>query len=118
MLGIKQLSDVALHEWVAQLYATAISDCQEAKEHLAAGSDVLAYVAFLQADNTLTELINTLDVENDGDIAHMLQQYYQDIQRRLQMANQNQDAEEIQKVTALLRQLAAIWQHMGSLEAL
>lgn len=118
MLGIKQLSDVALHEWVAQLYATAISDCQEAKEHLAAGSDVLACVAFLQADNTLTELINTLDVENDGDIAHMLQQYYQDIQRRLQMANQNQDAEEIQKATTLLRQLAAIWQHIGSLEAL
>lgn len=116
MLGTEQFTNAASHEWVSLLYTTAIGHCQQANQYLAQGSIDLAHVAFVQAKSVLKELMNTLDVDNDGAIASMLQHKYQDMHRRLQAADENQDTIMLQEVTKSLRQLAAIWRQMGALE--
>lgn len=108
--------NITRHDFVSMLYETAIWRCREAARTLERGEDTLARNSLIQAQNLLVELMTTLNLVEDGEIARMLLRQYQRMHQRLVDADRNRDSTGPKEVASLLDRLAETWRQIGMIE--
>jgi flagellar secretion chaperone FliS len=94
---------VMLYKGAARFLVSAIA-AVEAKNFQDASN------SFLRAQAIITELVETLDLKQGGDLAQNLGRIYEYMNYRLIDANLRKDAEPAREVEKLLRELLPAWE--------
>jgi flagellar protein FliS len=97
-------------ELVVMLYKGAIRFLASAIEAVDAKDLQTASNKFLLAQAIITELIETLDMKQGGELAQNLGRIYEYMNYRLVDANMRKDAEPAREVQTLLRELLPAWE--------
>ena len=90
----------------------AIRYTSEAAEHMRAERWSEKGVAIEAAFSCLSELRNTLDHQQGGDVASNLDQTYDMLATKLTLANTNRDPEQFEQVAEAMRTIRASWQEL------
>ncbi|HHT27441.1 MAG TPA: flagellar export chaperone FliS [Firmicutes bacterium] len=99
---------------VQKVYEVAIRSCHQAVAALEVKQWEGAHLAFLKAQEALTELISALDLKNGGDIAYNLLRLYGYMYERLTEANVRKTTEPVQEVVSILEELVAAWYQISN----
>jgi flagellar protein FliS len=98
-------------ELVVMLYKGATRFLASAIEAIEAKNVQAASNSFLKAQAIITELSDTLDMKQGGDLALNLQRIYEYMNFRLVEANLRKDAAPAREVDGLLREMLPAWEH-------
>ncbi len=101
---------------VVMLYQGAITFGNRARAALLAGNGPAAHENLLRAQDIISELLGTLDIEQ-GEIAERLACIYEYMHRRLVEANVRKSVEPLDEVLSYLRDLRDAWQEAVALAA-
>ena len=105
-----QAQTAAPGELVVMLYRGAVRFVSSAIEAIDSKDLAAAHNGLVRAQAIITELHQTLDVEQGGDIARNLAALYAFMNERLIEANVCKDAAPAREVAALLRELLPAWE--------
>ena len=94
---------------VLMLFDGAIRFLEQAKGHLGASRPKEAHEAIVRAENIVSELMSSLDMDQGGDIARNLLAVYEFVFMRLVDANMRKDPAPIEEVLPLLHNLRTSW---------
>jgi flagellar secretion chaperone FliS len=97
-------------ELVVMLYKGATRFLASAIEAIEAKNVQAASNSFLKAQAIITELSDTLDMKQGGDLALNLQRIYEYMNFRLVEANLRKDAAPAREVVGLLREMLPAWE--------
>jgi flagellar protein FliS len=97
-------------ELVVMLYKGAIRFLASAIEAVGTKDLQTASNKFLLAQAIITELIETLDMKQGGELAQNLGRIYEYMNYRLVDANMRKDADPAREVQTLLRELLPAWE--------
>jgi flagellar protein FliS len=96
-------------ELVVMLYKGATRFLASAIEAIDARNIQAASNSFLRAQAIISELNDTLDLKQGGELAQNLARIYEYMNFRLVDANMRKDAEPAREVARLLRQMLPAW---------
>ena len=99
---------------IVMLYDGCIRHCKAAREALAAADRERAVRHLLKAQDIVTELMSSLNVEVGGDLALRLLSLYEYMHRRLVHANVHKDADAVREVEGLLAGLRDAWAQVAA----
>jgi flagellar secretion chaperone FliS len=102
---------------VVMLYDGAIRFLTQAKEHLLAGQAKEAHFALVRAEDIISELMSSLDVDKGGEIASNLLALYEFMFMRLVDANVRKDPAPVDEVLEFLVTLRESWQRAVAAQA-
>jgi flagellar protein FliS len=105
-----QAQTAAPGELVVMLYRGAARFVASAIEGIESRDVQTAHTYLVKAQDIITELLETLDVERGGDIAQNLARIYEYMNHRLLEANLRKDAKPAREVDKLLRELLPAWE--------
>lgn len=105
-----QTQTAAPGELVLMLYRGATRFISSAIEALAARDIDAAHTGLVRAQEIISELRATLDLERGGDIARNLDNIYEYLFHRLLEANFRKDPEPAREVLKLMRELVPAWE--------
>jgi flagellar protein FliS len=105
-----QAQTAAPGELVVMLYQGAIRFVGAGIDGMENNDVPLAHNNLVKAQAIVTELADTLDLENGGDMARNLASIYDYLRRRLVEANLTKNVQPAREVQALLRDLLPAWQ--------
>jgi flagellar protein FliS len=105
-----QAQTAAPGELVVMLYRGAVRFTSTAIQAIEARDIQGAHDGLIRAQAIIAELIETLDLERGGDLAHHLMSVYEYMNRRLVEANLRKDVEPAREVERLLRELLPAWE--------
>jgi flagellar secretion chaperone FliS len=97
-------------ELLIQLYQAAIKNIGLGRAAIERKDVNTSHRHLMRAQEIVVELQRTLDHERGGEIAQRLDGLYTYMRQRLVAANVQKDAEPLDEVANLLRQLLAAWQ--------
>jgi flagellar secretion chaperone FliS len=97
-------------ELVVMLYKGAARFLASAIEGIEARDNQTASNKLLLAQAIITELIETLDMKQGGELAQNLGRIYEYMNFRLTDANMRKDAEPAREIERLLRELLPAWE--------
>lgn len=92
------------------LYQGAIDSVKRAAERLAADDMVEKGVCVLRAHDIITQFLVSLDHDVGGELAENLDSLYRYMLDQLLIANANNDAEAMERVSSLLTTLKQGWE--------
>jgi flagellar protein FliS len=92
------------------LYQGAIDALKRAAEHLAAGNACEKGKYILQANDIITQFIQSLDHDIGGEMARNLEGLYRYMLDQILLANVNNDPEPLHSIVALLTTLKEGWE--------
>ncbi|HLZ31821.1 MAG TPA: flagellar export chaperone FliS [Chloroflexota bacterium] len=102
-------------ELVVMLYKGAVRFLASAIQGLEAKDLQIASNKLLLAQAIITELIETLDMKQGGELAVNLGRIYEYMNYRLADANVRKDAAPVREVEGLLRELLPAWEQAARL---
>jgi flagellar secretion chaperone FliS len=105
-----QAQTAAPGELVVMLYRGAARFITSAMQAIEARDVQEAHNNLIRAQAIISELVETLDLERGGDIAHRLMSIYEYLNRRLIEANLRKDAEPAREVLTFLGELLPAWE--------
>lgn len=105
-----QTQTAAPGELVLMLYRGAARFVSSAIAAIEAKDVAAAHTGLIRAQEIISELRATLDVDRGGNISHDLARIYDYLLRRLLEANLRKDAEPAREVLTLLRELLPAWE--------
>src|SRR5215467_6765682 len=105
-----QTHTAAPGELVVMLYQGAVRFVSAAIDAIENKNIEAAHQNLLRAQDIITELSESLDVERGGDLARNLASLYEFFNRQLFEANVRKDAKPARDVLSLLRELLPAWQ--------
>jgi len=95
---------------VEELYKGAIKFMKLARKHIEEENIVEANNLLIRVQNIVTELMNTLNFEQGGELAANLEALYDYMLHELVQANLNKDAERVKNVEDMMMKLLKSWQ--------
>ncbi|SDL67973.1 flagellar export chaperone FliS [Halarsenatibacter silvermanii] len=95
---------------VVELYKGAIKFMKLARKQIEEENPMEANNLLIRVQNIITELMNTLDFEQGGELAANLEALYDYMLNELVQANLDKDAERIKNVEDMMMQLLESWQ--------
>lgn len=98
------------------LYDGLLRFLEQAKAELAERRPKEAHFALIKAQNVLSELMASLDLDQGGEIAHNLLAIYEFMFMQLVDANFRKSAEPVDGVVELVRTLRAAWERAVTAE--
>jgi flagellar protein FliS len=101
-------------ELVVMLYDGALRFCDQAATAMDAGDMAAKATAMSKAQAILSELQNTLNVKDGGDVARQLDALYGHMQDRLVDANIQRSSAPIRDVIRLLTPLRDAWSQVAT----
>jgi len=104
-----QVENASQEEIMLQLYQGAIVRLRQARELWAEGERVRAMERRSQAQEIISYLDNTLDMENGGEIAEQLDALYAFMIREINTSTSQYDFERLQTVEELLESMLEGW---------
>jgi flagellar protein FliS len=108
-----QATTAAPGELVVMLYRGAARFVGSAVEAIEANNVPLAHNSLVRAQAVISELLDTLNLESGGELAHHLTKIYGYMNHRLIEANLRKDAEPAREVEQLLRELLPAWEQVA-----
>jgi flagellar protein FliS len=108
-----QAQTAAPGELVVMLYRGAVRFVTTAVTAIEAKDNQTAHSNLLSAQATISELLQTLDLECGGDIARRLTSISEFLLNRLVEANVRKDAEPAREVERFLRDLLPAWEEVA-----
>ena len=100
-----------------QLFQASVRNCSQATEAIKRTDVPAAHHHIVRVQDIVLELQRTLDHEKGGEIAAELDKLYHFMYRHLLTANINKDAQQVNEIADLLRQLLQAFQVAASQEA-
>ncbi len=97
---------------IVMLYDGAIKFLGQAVENLHAAQHYEAHTNMIRGKSIIAELLASLNMEQGGDIAANLQRLYAYMFNELIEANLHKDAERINRVISLLKELRVAWKNV------
>ncbi|VBB05547.1 flagellar protein flis [Lucifera butyrica] len=94
---------------IIMLYDGALKNLHTAQASIAAKNIEQAHRSLIKAQNIVSELNNTLNMEAGGEVAQNLRKLYQFVNRRLVQANVSKDTALIQDAIDVLSTLKEGW---------
>jgi flagellar protein FliS len=94
---------------VQKVYGAAIRSCHQAVGALEKEQWEEAHLAFLKAQDAITELMSALDLKHGGDIAYNLLRLYGYLHERLTEANVRKTTAPALEVVEMLEDLVDAW---------
>ena len=104
-----QVDTASPTQLVVMLYDGAIRFLSLARQKMGPGDLVARNTLLLKAQNIITHLISSLDIERGGDVAVNLQRLYTFMLLRIVEANVHDRTAPIDEVVGLLRELRESW---------
>lgn len=104
-----QVETASPGQLVVMLYDAAIRNCQAAQAAIAQQDRDKAARHLLKAQDIVSELMSSLNVEAGGELAVRLLRLYEYMYRRLVFANVRKDAAAAKEVEGLLASLRDAW---------
>lgn len=104
------VTDASPHQLVKMLLDGATNKLSTARGMMERGEMATKGQVIGQAISIITGLQSSLDLDAGGDIALNLDSLYDYMVRRLTTANLNNDAEPVDEVLALLKQIGSAWE--------
>lgn len=102
------------HQLIVMLYEGAELSVRMAITHVNEGDIAKKCAAISKASHIILDgLRAALDMEQGGDIARQLDGLYDYMNKRLMLANLNNQTAPLEEVLGLLRELHEAWQQMG-----
>ena len=95
---------------VVELYKGAIKFMKLARKQIEEENPMEANNLLIRVQNIITELMNTLDFEQGGELAANLEALYDYMLHELVQANLDKDAERVKNVEDMMMQLLESWQ--------
>ena len=95
---------------VVELYKGAIKFMKLARKQIEEENIVEANNLLIRVQNIITELMNTLDFEQGGELAANLEALYDYMLHELEQANLDKDAERVKNVEDMMMKLLESWQ--------
>ena len=97
---------------ILMLYDGAIKFLSHAVEKMEKGEAYEAHSHLIKGKSIIAELLASLNLDNGGDIARNLQRLYAYMFNELIDANLNKEADRVQRVVHLLKELRMAWQNL------
>lgn len=104
-----QIETAPPEQLILMLYDGAIRFARNGRRALEAGDRQKAHSELTRAQDVISELIGSLDMEAGGELAANLYQLYRYIYQRLVQANIQKNAEPIDEVIQLVGELREGW---------
>ena len=104
------VTDASPHQLVKMLLDGATNKLSTARGMMERGEMATKGQVIGQTISIITGLQSSLDLDAGGDIALNLDSLYDYMVRRLTTANLNNDAEPVDEVLALLKQIGSAWE--------
>ncbi len=102
-------------ELVVMLYDGAIRFLEESMKHMESFRTYdKANASMLRAQDIITELMVSLDLDKGGEIAQNLLSLYSYMKSELLSANMAKDASKIKPIVKLLRELKTAWEQLDA----
>ena len=109
-----QVATASPGQLVVMLYDAAIRHCKAAQEAIAQQERDAAARSLLKAQDIVSELISSLNVEAGRELGSALLRLYEYMYRRLVQANVRKDASAAREVERLLTDLRDAWSQVAS----
>ena len=113
----QQVETASPGQLIVMLYDGCIRHCRAAQEAIAREDRDGAARHLLKAQDIVSELMASLNLEAGGEIAIRLLRLYEYMYRRLVLANVRKDASAVQEVERLLVGLRDAWAQVASASA-
>lgn len=101
------------HRLILMLYDGALASLHHAAKALENDDSNTAHSHILKAQDILSELLSSLNVEQGGEIAQNLRQLYLYAINRLVQANIRKDRSLLEEVEGYIRDLRSAWAEIG-----
>lgn len=105
----QQVTTASPGQLVVMLYDAAIRQCKAAQEAIARQERDAAARSLLKAQDIVSELMSSLNVQAGGELGAALLRLYEYMYRRLVQANVRKDASAAREVEELLSGLRDAW---------
>lgn len=105
----QQVTTASPGQLIVMLYDTAIRECKSAQEAISRHDRDNASRNLLKAQDIVSELMGSLNVQAGGELGAALLQLYEYMYRRLVQANVRKDASAVREVEELLSGLRDAW---------
>lgn len=103
------------HQLIVMLYEGAELSVRMAIKHMGEGDIAQKCAAISKASHIILDgLRAALDPQQGGDIAARLDGLYEYMNKRLMLANLNNESAPLEEVLGLLRELREAWQQIGA----
>lgn len=107
-----EISTVSQTRLIVMLYEGAIRFLKIASDNMTPRKYDLVNNNIIKAQDIVTELMISLNIEEGGEVANNLLSVYVYVKKRLLEANMRKDTEIIQEVINLLGQLKSAWDEL------